>query len=238
MVKLRELFDMCLNAKYQTIEGTDADFCIKRSGTKLFLLLECSNQKKDWIHNFDFAGKPYHDMPKKWKAHRGFVKVWKSIIPFIEDQINDPTVTQIVTVGYSHGAALTCLAQEYIWFNRPDIRDNCFAFAFESPRVFCGWRRPAYLRERWSNLFVFRNGKDLVTHVPPRLFGFKHVGNFIRIGQSRKNVIRSEYLNKWYIPKSILEHDWINVQNSLDEYENSSEIDENLAKILKNIKKR
>ena len=216
---LDNLFLKCLNAKYTHIDETSGDYCLEREGDTLYLLLQWSRGKADWKSNFDFPAKPYHDMPKTWRAHRGFVRVWKSIISCVKDVIADPSIKQIITVGYSHGAALTCLAQEYVWFNRPDIRDNCFAFAFESPRVFCGWRVPKQLKERWNNLFVFRNGKDLVTHLPPLLFGFKHVGNFIKIGQSRKNIIKDGWLNAKWAPKCIWEHDYPNVLNSLREYE-------------------
>lgn len=234
---LKALFNKCLNENYITIPDTKADYRIRRSGTQLFLLLECSNQKEDWNNNFDFAARPYHDMPHKWKAHRGFVKVWKSIIPAIEAAIADPAVTQIITIGYSHGAALACLAQEYVWFNRPDIRDNCYAFAFESPRVFCGCHIPENLKQRWANLYVFRNGHDIVTHAPPAIFGFKHVGNLIKIGQSRKNVVKGGYIgndSKW-MPKCVLEHDYPNVRNSLDEYEKTLAADDPLKIILKKI---
>ena len=234
---LKQLFNKCLNAKYNTIPETQGDYKLVKSGTQLFILLECSNQKEDWKHNFDFPAKPYHDMPKTWRAHRGFVKVWKSIIPFIEEAVADPEVNQIITIGYSHGAALTCLAQEYIWFNRPDIRDNCYAFAFESPRVFCGWRIPKELKERWRNLYVFRNGKDIVTHLPPALLLFKHVGTLIKIGQKRDHIVKEGYIGqnfKW-LPKCVLEHDYPNVRNSLDEYEKTLTVEDELKRIIKKI---
>ena len=236
-MRLRGLFDKCLYAQYITIPDTKGDYKLERSGDKLFLLLQGSNQMEDWWHNFDFPARPYRDMTDKWKAHRGFVKVWKSIADVIEPAIMDPTVKQIITIGYSHGAALTCLAQEYIWFNRPDIRDNCYAFAFESPRVFCGCRMPENLKERWENLYVFQNGWDIVTHVPPKLFGFKHVGNLIKIGQSRSHISKDGWIGQgWsWAPKCVLEHDYPNVQYSLDEYENTLSDDDELKKIIKEI---
>lgn len=234
---LKSLFNKCLNATYKTVPDTKGDYNIMRSGTKLFLLLECSNQQEDWKNNFDFPAKPYRDMPKKWKAHRGFVKVWKSIIPYIEEAVADPAVTQIITIGYSHGAALACLAQEYIWFNRPDIRDNCYAFAFEPPRVFCGCKIPEGLKERWENLYVFQNGWDIVTHVPPKLFGFKHVGNVIKIGRKRDHIVKDGWIGQNYkwAPKCVLEHDYPNVRYSLEEYEKTLAADDPLKVIIKGI---
>ena len=181
-MKLSWLFKKCLNAEKNYIHvEEDGSYLLQRNGSTLFLLLQKSNGKNDWRNNFDFPAKPYHDMPVTWKAHRGFVRVWKAIEPYVADAIMDPTVKKIVTVGYSHGAALAALAQEYIWFNRPDIRDNCFSYAFEAPRVFCGVRIPKKLKERWANHLVIRTANDLVTHVPPLLFGFKHVGSMLKL---------------------------------------------------------
>lgn len=176
-----DMFMMCLGAEknYHHVEN-DGSYYTIRSGNTLYLLLEWSNGPKDWRNNFAFAAKPYKDMPTTWKAHRGFVRVWKSIEPYVCDMIKDPTVTAIVTIGYSHGAALAVLAHEYVWFNRPDIRANCITFAFEAPRVFKG-KLPENMYERWHNLYVFRVDNDIVTHVPFRAWGYRQVGNGVHI---------------------------------------------------------
>ena len=36
---------------------------------------------------------------------------------------------------------------------------------------------------RWERFFVVRNINDLITHLPPAVFGFTHVGNLIKIGE-------------------------------------------------------
>jgi len=180
--KLSELFMRCWKAQNDYIHvECDGSYLLQREGDTLFLLLQKSNSTKDWIHNFDFAARPYKDMPITWRAHRGFVKVWKAIEPHIVDEIMDPSIKQIITVGYSHGAALAALAQEYIWYNRVDIRDNCYSFAFEPPRVFCGVRIPEALKERWANHLTIRTANDLVTHMPPACFGYKHVGTLLEL---------------------------------------------------------
>ena len=42
------------------------------------------------------------------------------------------------------------------------------------------------IKERWDNFTVIRNIDDIVTHVPPLLFGYYHVGNLLKIGESGK----------------------------------------------------
>ena len=91
---------------------------------------------------------------------------------------------RIVVVGYSHGGALAALCHECVWYNREDLRegDALLGFGFEAPRIYAGWRMPKALKERWKNFTVYRNKNDIVTHLPPVLFGFRHVGKMKKIG--------------------------------------------------------
>ena len=60
------------------------------------------------------------------------------------------------------------------------------------------------LLERWSNFYIIRNDKDIVTHCPPYLFGYAHVGNIIHIGRyHRYGIIKSHFQEN--IRKSLLE---------------------------------
>ena len=40
--------------------------------------------------------------------------------------------------------------------------------------------------DRWHDFYVIRNIDDAVTHLPPSLLGFRHVGNMIEIGEAGK----------------------------------------------------
>jgi hypothetical protein len=120
-----------------------------------------------------------------WFAHRGFLKVWKSIEPHIEPLVKDETVKHITVVGYSHGAALAVFCHEYVWYHRPDLRDNLYGCGFGCPRVFWGIKTKQ-IKRRWERFAVIRNIDDIVTHVPPFLFGFSHVGAMIEVGQKGK----------------------------------------------------
>ena len=124
-------------------------------------------------------------MKNFWFAHRGFLRVWKSIKPYIEEEINNVYVKDIVIVGYSHGAALAVLCHEYVWFNRPDLRNHMRGVGFGCPRVFWGWKSK-HLSRRWEHFTVVRNINDIVTFVPPSWLGYSHVGNLLTIGQKKK----------------------------------------------------
>lgn len=180
---LLNLFNQVLNVKYTTIPGSEASFFYEKRGSVLYIFFEHSNGIIDWRNNFDFPAKPYREMENKWYVHRGFLRVWKSAKQYLKAQICNPNVKGIVIVGYSHGAALALLCHEFCVFNRPDIAGNIFGYGFGCPRVVYGCLR-RNICVRFKNFYVIRNCRDIVTHVPPMLFGFRHVGNIIHIGKT------------------------------------------------------
>lgn len=201
------LFRKCLNTKYIHVEN-DGDYAIEKEGDILYLLFQCTNSKLDWKNNFDFPAKPYSDMGTEWYCHRGFLKVWKSIKPYIKDAVKDPKIKKIYVVGYSHGAAIATLAHEYVWFNRPDLRENGLeGFGFGCPRCYWGLSVKKSLKERWEHFHPIRNRNDMVTHVPPVLFGFRHVNKVVKI--------TSELVDKSYKLNSVNAHCPDNYLNSL-----------------------
>jgi hypothetical protein len=208
-----DMFKRCVNigSGYNHTEINKGSYFVEYDNNTLYIYFQGSNGDIDWKNNFDFGAEPYKDMPAKWKAHKGFVRVWKEIVPFIKDDIMNPDVKRINIVGYSHGAALSVLAHEYAWFNRPDIRDNIFGYGFEPPRVFRGRKIPDELIPRWENFTVFRNGADIVTHVPPLLFGYKHVGKLVHLNKDREILV-----DKHFKFKCVNEHYYPNVVASLE----------------------
>jgi hypothetical protein len=189
---LLNLYKKCLSAKYTTVEN-QGDYAVQQIGTKLYLFFECTDSMEDWKNNFDFPAKPYKDMGATWFCHRGFLKVWKSIEPYVKDAIMKSTVKSVTIVGYSHGAAIAALCHEYVWFNRPDLRSKLVGYGFGAPRVFWGCMSDK-LKERWVNFHPVRNLNDLVTYAPPALFGFRHVNDVIQIGEKGKFALRKNKL--------------------------------------------
>ena len=181
----------CQRAKYTHIDN-DGDYAIERDGDTAYLLFEWSDSVVDWKNNFDFPTKPYKDMGTIWRCHRGFLKVWKSIEPYIADTVKDLTIKKFVIIGYSHGAAIATFAHEYVWFHRPDLReDGLVGYGFGAPRVYWGFSVADSLKERWANFYMIKNDNDLVTRVPPMIFGFKHVGQIVQINSDAENSIKA-----------------------------------------------
>lgn len=191
---LLNLYNKCLNAHYRTVENS-GDYAYKQIGNKLYLFFEWSDSIEDWVNNFSFPAKPYKDMGELWFCHRGFLKVWKSIEPYLKNIIMRSTVKSIVIAGYSHGGAIAALCHEYCWFNRPDLRNKIEGYGFGAPRVFWGWRMSTELKQRWENFHPVRNVNDIVTHVPPVLLGFRHVNEVIEVGEKDQFALRKNKLS-------------------------------------------
>ena len=209
MTNLFKLFTACLNAPYVQVEN-EGNYALEKVGNSLYIFFEGSNGAVDWKNNFDFfprsqknickniicrfqilkancsaPAKPYKDMKYRWYAHRGFLRVWKSIEPYLAEAIADTKIKKIIIVGFSHGAAIAVLCHEYVWFKRPDLREKTEGYGFGCPRVFWGIQTKE-ARRRWARFTVVRNIDDIVTHVPPIWLGFSHVGNMIKIGRRGK----------------------------------------------------
>lgn len=193
---MKSLFERCLRAEYTHTEES-GDYAVELDGTTLYIFFQWSKGAEDWRNNFKFLAipwKPYKHMTHTWLCHRGFLKVWKAIEPHLYDLIRSKDVEEIRVVGYSHGAALALLCYEYIKFNRPGVALS--GVGFGCPRVFWGFI-PSAVKERFRDFQVVRNGKDIVTHVPPWLFGFRHVAPVVKVGQTNpiKDHTPEQYLD-------------------------------------------
>lgn len=181
-IGLYPLFQRTLEVDYIQLKEHAASYYTEKIGQTLWLFFEKSNGKEDWENNLDFPAKAYRQMKDLWFVHRGFLRVFKAIEPHIVSLVEDKSVRKIVLSGYSHGAALALLCHEYCVFHRPDIAENIRGFGFGCPRVVWGGLSRA-LEKRFEKFTVIRNAPDLVTHLPPVLFGYRHVGKMMRIGE-------------------------------------------------------
>lgn len=198
-MNIPQLFYNTWTIKYDTI-GDDVNYKFIEEGKTLYIYFQGSSGKTDWICNFLFRKKPYKDMDMPYRVHRGFLKCWKQVEDIViakiteEDETGEMKFNRIITSGYSHGGALAALCHECVWYHRQDIKDDIWGFGFEGPRIYGGFCMKKELRERWEHFILFRNDNDIVTHVPPKLFAFTHVGNVFHIGRGRKfSPIKSHY---------------------------------------------
>ena len=197
-MNLLKSFMNCLEIEdcYIHVEN-GGDFFLRRECDTLKIFFEWSDGAEDWLNNFRFLAiprKPYKHMRSVWFCHRGFFKVWKSIKPYICKDILDPDIHKIEIVGYSHGAAIALLCYEYCKYHRPDIEVS--GVGFGAPRVFWGYV-PKEVKERCKGFIAVRNGVDIVTHLPPALFGYHHISKVMRIG--KHGLIKDHFPEHYYL---------------------------------------
>ena len=204
MFSLVELFNICANGKdYTTVSPAnkkyevDYKFVEDEEEKTLYIFFEPSDGKTDWVVNFSYWRKPYKDMEIGYRVHGGFLSSWKLIRDTVTARVIEKDAEgnfrwkRVVCVGYSHGGALAALCHECVWFERPDLRDSADAlqgYSFEGPRVYAGLWVNKDLQERWRNFTTFFNHNDIVPHLPPVLFFFRHVGK-------KTAKVLSEYYN-------------------------------------------
>ena len=244
MKKLSELFWTCNTLTYQEV-GDDVNYAFIEEGDHLYIYFQGSSSISDWVRNFLFPAKPYKDMEIPYRVHRGFLAAWKEVEDIIIKKITEkvvegtadilgnpeatfkavylPTITyrwkEITVVGYSHGGALAAFCHECVWFWRPDLREaGLVGYGFEAPRIYAAWHVKKELKERWEKFTVIRNNNDIVTHCPPVLFRFCHVGKILKI----KGDVKLGP-DKWYIPNCVKSHYPQVVYDGLIKAENEKE---------------
>lgn len=200
MEKLSKLFYECAYGSGWQTAGHDVNYKFIEDKDKLYIHFQGSSSTTDWIRNFLFGKKPYKDMEIPYRVHRGFLAAWKEVEDIIIAKITEKELPEespenrykwqhIIIVGYSHGGALAAFCHECVWFWRPDLRESGLeGYGFEAPRIYAGFRVKKALKERWANFTVIRNNCDIVTHCPPAIFGYCHVGKILKIHGDRKLV--------------------------------------------------
>ena len=181
---MKHLFKRCLNADYKHTEN-GGDYSIEIQDKTLYLLFQWSKGKEDWKNNFRFPAKAYKKGDNRWYCHGGFKRVWKSIsamlVPRVLAALQTHTeIDTIVCVGFSHGGPMAGFATEDMEF-RYGSAYKIEGYAFGCPRFVFGIL-PRAVKNRFKHFTVIRNIPDIVTHVPPIVLGFRHVGKLIKIG--------------------------------------------------------
>jgi len=184
---LHYLFRRCLNADY-IHSGRSADYAISRTGRRIYLFFEWSDGAADWKNNLNFPARAYSSGGEAWFVHRGFLGVWKSvrheIISAVSEIVLRYPTDEIICVGYSHGAALAglCTEQmEFLYAEKISVR----GYGFGCPKFIWG-KLPNAVSKRFSGFLPIRNREDIVTFLPPGIFGYSHPSPLLRIGEKGK----------------------------------------------------
>jgi len=209
-------------------------FFVDHRTNTIYCCFQGSNGLRDWINNFLFmpsrrAGRdgidnksvePYRDCG--WRVHFGFARVWRSgneqvmreARELFERYANSKAMPNggwgpydIVFAGFSHGGPLAQLAAEnWHFLHRRNIRpvDPVRCIIFGSPKLAWGERALLHLR-RTLTLTSWINQADVITTVPLRWWGFRHVAKHL------VNVRRIPVLSKLRVKKHHLVYGLKNV---------------------------
>lgn len=167
--------------------GLGVQYRIEYDALEIKLFLQFTTSRSDWLLNFaclPIVIKPYHDQPVPWYAHWGFAEMWQSVrdttVPEVLGLLD--TRRALYIAGISQGGALAVMAHEdFVFSLGPDAMSKVQTFAFAAPRVL--WLPRRAIRERFGQLTVIRRRGDIVTMLPPWLWGFRHVGKTVKIGK-------------------------------------------------------
>ncbi len=164
---------------------TGVQYFFRRDGETLWITFRGSDSHLDWKHNLTFWRKciPYDNTDPEIRVHTGFLEDYKAcgvrdvILKEITEDIRFVKIT-----GHSLGAALSVLCAVDVQYNRPET--DIEVILFGCPRV----GNKAFVKsynKRVDKTVRVENGNDVVTKVPPAIFGFRHVGAKMHIGMPR-----------------------------------------------------
>jgi len=156
---------------------------IDHENDRIFICFQGSNGLSDWLHNF--LAIPSRVEPYKgcnWWVHKGFARVWRSGGDVVTQEARElwetfqnvapgGTPYELVFCGFSHGAALAQLAAEDYGFR---FGGRCRCVCFGSPKLAWGDNAVTHL-QRSVNLTNWINRADVITTLPLRGWGYRHV---------------------------------------------------------------
>lgn len=195
-MKPYELFKLIKDTKYKTI-GRDVDYQITVIDGRPCLLFQESTSDQDWKTNFDWIPVEY----KNFKAHRGFVKAWKSgrskiLKEFCE--LVDVYTTRPLIAGWSFGGAMCVLAAED-FFSQTGVKADLISFG--APMVTYNKASAEYVESCCNICCEYSQRNDCVALCPP-VPGFYHL-NRVKLGDRfslikvfNPGVYHQEYDNK------------------------------------------
>ena len=173
---------VCRKSFYEIItdKATDTECFIRKSGKDILIIFRGTDSKINWTNNFIFCKKeiPYSNKDTKIRVHSGFLKGYKAVRAILHAKIPLDSCRIRIT-GHSLGAALATLCAVDLQYNfkNADIE----VFLFGSPRVGNTAFAKSYNKRVFKTLRV-TNGNDIVTKLPPKLFGYRHIGINIHTG--------------------------------------------------------
>lgn len=144
---------------------------------------QATKDNMDWITNLLFVQKYYDSFMYNGKkitlrVHNGWAAMYKALKHLIRNRLavllHNYPYAEIEVVGWSLGSALAQLCAQDIFYN---FGRKVYLYTYGSvnpfkTNIFNRRITKRYLRECCNVCYNFVNVNDIVTYLPPRLFGF------------------------------------------------------------------
>jgi len=141
----------------------------------------------DWVTNFLFGFQviPYKSTGTnpKIKVHSGFLGSYILARDYIQKKFKESGLKKAFVYGHSKGGAVASLCAVDLQYNFPDADIGCATIGM--PRLGNDEFKRSF-EGRIPDMIRIERASDLVPQLPPELFGFRHIGNFIHVGPARK----------------------------------------------------
>ena len=158
---------------------------MQKTDKELKIAFRGTDELRDALTHIQFWKKviPYGNEKSNIRVHTGFIRAYKAeavrktIWSFVDDSIE-----RVIITGHSYGAALACLCAVDLQYNFSD--KDYEVTLFGGPRV----GNTAFVNSFNTRLFKtlrVENGNDIVTKVPFRIMGYRHVGAKLHLGFPR-----------------------------------------------------
>ena len=173
--------------------ASSSQACVIEHKDYLAAVFRGTDEIADWLDNLNVVpvSGPFG------KVHKGFYNALMDVWPSMRREIrrirsNDVPRRPLWITGHSLGGALATIAASLLV---EDDEPFFGVYTFGSPR--CGDKDFArvYKVEAGARTYRFQNNNDIVSRVPARAMGYRHVGNFVYI---RENESLVSDVGFWY----------------------------------------
>ncbi|MFK7772520.1 MAG: hypothetical protein AB8F94_10280 [Saprospiraceae bacterium] len=126
----------------------------------------------------------------KGRVHRGFKGSLDSVWSELEETVKELGKDKPLFIcGHSLGAALSLLSAYRFAFNSYNVEA---VYTYGSPRVGNKRYKEAFNDLLEDKTFIHINNKDIVTRIPLRILGYRHMGNMTRVFDEKHEITETE----------------------------------------------
>ena len=165
--------------KVVPFNASSSQACVVAHEDFIAAVFRGTDEPADWLDNLNVVPEP----GPFGKVHKGFHGALMDVWPTMRQTIrairkDDSARRPLWLTGHSLGGAMATIAASLL----VDDDEPFFGvYTFGSPR--CGDREFArvYKVEAGARTFRFQNNNDIVSRIPARAMGYRHVGGFVYI---------------------------------------------------------